>query len=93
MSGKNKHFLISLSQNKGALLVEIMLTVALFTILSMSIAAMLLVSGVLYRTNDAHARVNENARQGIMTYTTHCDRNESFVFSPRAKPSAKVSPD
>ena len=65
MSGKNKHFLISLSQNKGALLVEIMLTVALFTILSMSIAAMLLVSGVLYRTNDAHARLNENVMKTL----------------------------
>jgi hypothetical protein len=52
---------VKLSENKGALMVEILMTVALFSTISITIASLLLTSSVISRTNDAHARLNENA--------------------------------
>lgn len=52
---------LKLSKQRGALLVEVMLTAALFSIVSITIASLLLLSSVMSRTNDAHARLNDNA--------------------------------
>ena len=65
MKKKNKLFLISMSENQGSLLVEVMLSVVLFTIMAMTIASTIRLSSVLYRTNDAHARLNQNAMKTL----------------------------
>jgi hypothetical protein len=61
--------LIKLNHKNGALLVEIMLTTALFSIVSVTIASLTLLSSVMSRTNDAYARLNDNAMK-ILHYVS-----------------------
>ena len=57
---RRKHFIL---QNKGTLLVEVMLTACLFSIICVCLASIMMISGLIFRTNDAHAQVSHNAMQ------------------------------